>query len=49
MPEFRNWPDDFPVVEPSTDFDIALVAFFGQKKGSGNKGVRTLLRGWKRW
>ena len=30
MPEFRYWPDDFPVVEPSTDFDVALVAFFDQ-------------------
>ena len=30
MPELRYWPDDFPVVQPSTDFDVALVAFFDQ-------------------
>jgi len=30
MREFRYWPDDFPVVQPSTDFDVALVAFFDQ-------------------
>jgi hypothetical protein len=35
MPEFRQWPDDFPAVSPSTDFDVALVAFFDCMVESG--------------
>ena len=30
MQEYRNWPEDFPIVEPSTDFDVAFVELFDQ-------------------
>jgi hypothetical protein len=35
MPELRYWPADFPVVDPTTDFDVALVSFFDQMVAAG--------------